>query len=75
MILQLTNRQGEVLLDLISSAVSDLSYEIAATENPHYRLDLNARRDLLSEVQRDLHRIQADTLGATEKHPIERRIS
>jgi len=48
--LTLTPDELDVLRDVLRSAVSDLSPEIADTDNPAYRRTLEHRRDLLRAV-------------------------
>jgi len=54
MLLELNDDEALALRDAVSSTVSDLSPEIADTDNPRYRRELKARRDLLSAVVRQL---------------------
>jgi hypothetical protein len=48
----LTEPDIELLREVIGAAVSDLSPEIADTDNPAYRRDLKARRERLQAVLR-----------------------
>jgi hypothetical protein len=48
--LELAPEEVEVVRDVLSSAISDLSPEIADTDNPEYRRELQARRELLRAV-------------------------
>jgi hypothetical protein len=48
--LELSDEQVEVLRDALDSVVGDLSPEIADTDNPTYRRQLVARRDLLRAI-------------------------
>jgi len=45
--IELTDEQGADLRELLRGALSDLSSEIAATDNPSYRDGLRARRTSL----------------------------
>src|ERR1700760_3525500 len=45
--LELAPEEVDVVRDVLSSAISDLSPEIADTDNPEYRRQLQARRGLL----------------------------
>ncbi|HLI73688.1 MAG TPA: hypothetical protein VKU86_07395 [Acidimicrobiales bacterium] len=48
--LELTTEQAEDLKTLLMNTVSDLSYEIAATDNAAFRAGLMARRARYNEV-------------------------
>ena len=48
--LQLEPEEVEALRDLLNAAISDLSPEIADTDNPEYRRGLKARREVLRGV-------------------------
>jgi hypothetical protein len=48
--LQLEPDEVEALREVLHSAISDLSPEIADTDNPEYRRGLKARRELLRTV-------------------------
>ena len=48
--LQLEPDEVEALREVLHSVISDLSPEIADTDNPEYRRGLKARRELLRTV-------------------------
>ena len=48
--LELSDEQARDLRELLEVGVSDLSHEIAATDNASYRSELTARRDRLASV-------------------------
>jgi hypothetical protein len=48
--LTLTTEQVRELSDLLDTTLRDMSFEIAATENPGYRLQLNTKRDVLRDL-------------------------
>lgn len=48
--LEFNDDEVELLREVIQSTVSDLSPEIADTDNPQYRRMLNGRRDTLNSV-------------------------
>lgn len=48
--LTLTDEQAAELEIVARAAVQDMSYEIAATDNSHYRAQLMARRSVLQEA-------------------------
>ena len=48
--LQLEPEEVEAVRDVLHAAISDLSPEIANTDNPEYRRGLKARRDVLRGV-------------------------
>ncbi|HLG68041.1 MAG TPA: hypothetical protein VKV36_09265 [Acidimicrobiales bacterium] len=50
MTLELTDLEGEILASVIEGVLGDLSSEIAATENPSFRAELNGRRDVLRRI-------------------------
>lgn len=52
--LELTMKEAAELKDLLDSAVSDLSPEIADTDNPAYRADLRDRRESLRSIRAKL---------------------
>lgn len=49
--LHLTGEELEELRSALDSMISDLSPEIADTDNPNYRTRLRHRRDLLSGIR------------------------
>jgi hypothetical protein len=49
--LQLSTSQAEELDRTLSQVVSDMSSEIAATDNPVFRQTLHNRRELLKEIR------------------------
>lgn len=53
--LELNYEQALELDALVSAALRDMSHEIAATENGHYRAQLMGRRGLLQQLEVDLH--------------------
>jgi len=52
--LELTTQEATHLRELLDSAVSDLSPEIAGTDNPEYRAGLRDRRESLRSVRSKL---------------------
>lgn len=52
--LELTEREAAHLMDLLDVAISDLSPEIADTDNPEYRASLRDRREHLRSVRAKL---------------------
>ncbi len=48
--LELTGDDASVLADLLRNAISDLSPEIADTDNAEYRRGLKAKRDQLQRL-------------------------
>jgi hypothetical protein len=52
--LQLTENEARVLREVLTTHLGDLSAEIAATDNPAFRRELRARRDLLYRVNSGL---------------------
>lgn len=63
----LTREQAAELLQLLEGALRDLSHEIAATDNPRYRGQLNERRQLLAEVSESIRpALRDETLVAAE---------
>lgn len=57
--LRLTQEQAEDLADLLGTCLSDLSVEIADTDNPDYRGGLKARRQRLAQVTEELRGLLA----------------
>ena len=49
--LPLTKSETGVLIDLLDRHLGDMSSEIAATDNPAFRLGLRERRDLLRGIR------------------------
>jgi len=49
--LQLTSEEVEELRGLLDTTISDLSPEIADTDNPAYRMMLRHRRDLFTDIR------------------------
>jgi len=49
--LDLTEAEAAILREVVESALSNLSYEIADTDRQDFRNDLKARRDVLKKVQ------------------------
>ena len=49
--LDLDATQVEVLSDLLASTLRDMHYEIAATDSPRFRADLQTRRVVLESVR------------------------
>ena len=49
--LTLTTDEAELLHSTLGSAISDMSPEIADTDNPSYRAMLRQQRDVLSTIQ------------------------
>ncbi len=54
MSLDLTSEEDEVLRELLDVALSDMSMEIADTDNAGYRTGLRDRRTLLQSVRAKL---------------------
>lgn len=54
--LTLDDEQAAELRTLVATALSDLSHEIADTDNPSFRSDLRKRRELLQSVLDSLGR-------------------
>jgi hypothetical protein len=52
--LDLDETQATALLEVIDSAIADLSPEIADTDNAEYRSMLRQRRELLRSIQAKL---------------------
>jgi len=52
--LELSDDQVQVLMAVLDQVVSDMSPEIADTDNVEYRSELKRRRDLLSQVRAQL---------------------
>jgi len=50
MMIELTDAQRAELRELLRGSLSDLSSEIADTDNPGYRSGLRDRRDVLQSV-------------------------
>ena len=48
--LDLNDKQQEILREILNSAVSDLRYEIADTDNSEFKDNLKARRDELAAI-------------------------
>jgi acetolactate synthase small subunit len=48
--LELTEQAAEELRETLKSVVSDMSSEIADTDNASYRADLSAKRDRLQAI-------------------------
>lgn len=61
--LQLSDDQAAELHDLLNEVLGDLSHEIAATDNAHYRALLRQRVERLSAVKAALDRVAAPTPG------------
>ncbi len=56
--LEISEHERQVLCDVLKTQLSDLSYEIANTDNKGFRDQLKARRDALQNI-----------LAAAEKAP------
>ncbi len=54
MILDLSQSLADELRDTLGQVIGDMSSEIAGTDNPQYRRDLEARRDRLRSVHAQL---------------------
>jgi len=52
--LDLTKKEAAELTNLLDAAVSDLSPEIAGTDNPAYRAGLRDRRESLRSIRSKL---------------------
>jgi hypothetical protein len=48
--IELDDAQARLLKDVLTAYVSDMSPEIADTDNPEYRRDLEAKRDQLRAI-------------------------
>jgi hypothetical protein len=48
---ELTNEELVALREALDNVLGDLSSEIADTDNPSYRADLNRHRDVLRQVR------------------------
>ena len=57
--LALTNDEASELGQLLDAAISDLSMEIANTDNPAFKASLRARREALRSVSEKLASIAA----------------
>jgi hypothetical protein len=60
----LTEQQGEDLGELLRAALSDLSAEIAGTDNPSYREGLRIRRTSFDAILLELSRAQGSSTDA-----------
>ena len=60
----LTEQQGEDLRELLRVSLSDLSTEIAGTDNPGYREGLRSRRRSLDAVFLELNRVMGSPADA-----------
>jgi hypothetical protein len=54
MILNLSESLAEELRETLEGVLGDMSSEIADTDNPNYRKQLQARRDRLAAIRADL---------------------
>ena len=61
--LLLSDEQADELRIALDQVLSDLGYEIAATDNPTYRGGLRARRELLVATRRQLGAVGAVDAG------------
>jgi len=61
--LDLDETEATALLEVIDSAIADLSPEIADTDNPGYRSMLRQRRELLRTIQAKLVAVTQATPG------------
>ncbi len=52
--LRLSDEQAGALRELLDDAVRNLSFEIAATDNWHYKAELRANRENLRGILRQL---------------------
>jgi hypothetical protein len=50
--LTLSRNQAVVMVDVLTGILREMSHEIAATDNPHFRSGLLERRRTLQEVER-----------------------
>jgi hypothetical protein len=48
--LDLNDKQQEILREILNSAVSDLRYEIADTDNSEFKDNLKVRRDEVAAI-------------------------
>lgn len=64
--LEMTMEQAQALDSLLQQSLRELSHEIAATDNPAYRAELNEYRDRLTGVREALSRLltEAPTTSA-----------
>lgn len=56
----LTNEEKELLSDVLSSTLKNLSYEIADTDAYDYREGLKKRRDALQKLKHAIDTAQSD---------------
>jgi len=68
--LQLSDDQARELDALLETTLSDLSYEIAATDNPRFRSTLNERRLLLLGLDNHLKAVISADGDATMPAPV-----
>jgi hypothetical protein len=61
--LDLDETEATALLEVIDSAIADLSPEIADTDNAEYRSMLRQRRELLRSIQAKLAALTQATPG------------
>lgn len=52
--LELTEQEAQYLAETLTSVLSDLSYEIADTDNHDFRENLKEKRDALTRIAEDL---------------------
>lgn len=72
--LEMTDQQGSDVDALLEVTLRELSHEIAATDNSHYRAELVARRDRLAEVAAALRPLVRSRTFA-EAEAVERELS
>jgi hypothetical protein len=65
--LELTKEQAQELEGLLAVTMSELSHEIAATDNASYRAELRARRERLFEIAEALETGLASTQSVPEE--------
>jgi Rv2632c-like len=68
--IRLTEIQASELLALLNENLREMSHEIAATDNGHYRMQLMDRRHALEEVAASLHRRPGETSGEPGAKPL-----
>lgn len=52
--IEITDEQQEILSDILKSALGDMSYEIADTNNSEYKDKLKQRRDALKALAEEI---------------------
>ena len=57
---ELDQEEQEILSDILANCLSDLSYEIADTDNMDYRERLKVKRQVLEKISAALTRLPPD---------------